>query len=77
VQHRTSLFDHLVGELLELHRHVKAQGLGGLEVDHKLKLAWRLDREISWLGALEDAVDVPRRLAELFREIGAISDQAS
>ena len=27
------LFDHLVGDLLEMHRHVEAQRLGGLEVD--------------------------------------------
>ena len=26
-------FDDLVGELLELHRHVEAQRLGGLEID--------------------------------------------
>ena len=28
------LFDNLVGALLELHRHVEAKRLGGLEVDH-------------------------------------------
>jgi len=28
------LFDHLVGALLELQGHVKAEGLGGLEIDH-------------------------------------------
>ena len=38
--------------------------LGGLEVDDHLKLGWRLDRQIGRLHAFEDAVDVPRRLAE-------------
>jgi hypothetical protein len=31
-------FDHLVGELLEMQRHVEAQRLGGLEIDDQLKL---------------------------------------
>jgi hypothetical protein len=33
-QQTTSLFDHLVGTLLEWQRHVEAERLGGLEVDH-------------------------------------------
>jgi hypothetical protein len=30
---KRSLFDHLVGDLLEMHGHVEAQRLGGLEID--------------------------------------------
>src|SRR4029077_3252790 len=37
-------FDQLVGDLLELHRYVEAQRLGGLEVDDKLILRRRLHR---------------------------------
>jgi hypothetical protein len=33
-QQNPCLFDNLVGALLELHRHVEAKRLGGLEVDH-------------------------------------------
>jgi hypothetical protein len=50
------LFDHLVGDLLEMHRHIEAQRLGGLEVDGKLILRRRLHRHVGWLLALEDAV---------------------
>jgi hypothetical protein len=36
-----------------------------------------LDRQIGRLGAPEDAVDVPRRVAELFCAIFTIGDQAT
>jgi hypothetical protein len=36
------LFDHLVGAREQHGRHVEAQRLGGLEIDHKLVLGGRL-----------------------------------
>src|SRR6266436_1839376 len=38
LQQTTSLFDHLVGELLKMHRHVEAERLGGLRIDRHLEL---------------------------------------
>ena len=58
-------FDDLVGER-DNRRRLKAQPLGGAEVDHQLKLGWCLHREVRGLGALEDAVNVSRRLSRLF-----------
>ena len=46
--------------LLEMHRHVEAQRLGGLEVDDKLILRRRLHRHVGRLLAFEDAIDVTR-----------------
>jgi hypothetical protein len=40
-QQKRSLFDHFVGDLLEMYRHIKAQRLGGLDVDDELILAFR------------------------------------
>ena len=34
----TSLFDHFVGNLLEMHWHFEAQRLGGLHIDNQLEL---------------------------------------
>jgi hypothetical protein len=34
VQQPASLFDHLIGTLLEMRRHVEAKRLGGIQVDH-------------------------------------------
>src|SRR5690242_10724189 len=35
---QTILFDHLIGDLLEMHGHVEPQRFGSLEVDDKLIL---------------------------------------
>jgi hypothetical protein len=37
------LFDHLVGELLDMERHFEAKRLCGVEVDHKLVFGRLLD----------------------------------
>jgi hypothetical protein len=45
-QKRTSRhsFDHLVGALLKMKRHLKSQRLGGLDIDNQLQLSRLLDR---------------------------------
>jgi hypothetical protein len=71
------LFDHLVSDAEQPRREGEAERLCGLEVDDQLVLGWLLNRQIGWLGALEDAVDVPCRLAELFDVVRTIGDQAA
>jgi hypothetical protein len=47
-----SLFDHLVGKREQLIRNLKAERLGGLEVDHQLEFGGLLDGQIGWLLAI-------------------------
>jgi hypothetical protein len=54
------LFDHLIGNLLEVRWHVETQRLGCFEVDHKLKSRRLLDRQISWIGPFKYAIHVKR-----------------
>ena len=56
-QHSCS-FDNSVGALLEKQRHVEAERLRGLEIDRQLELDRGLDREIGWLCAIENAIDI-------------------
>src|SRR5258707_13454206 len=54
------LFDHLVGAPQKHGRHVEADRLGGLQVDDKLELGRKLNRQIVRLRAAQDAVDIVR-----------------
>ena len=53
LQQTAALFDHLIGELLEMQRHVEAQRFGCLQVDHELELGGLIDRQVGRLFALE------------------------
>ena len=50
------LFDHLIGALLHLQRHIEAQSLRGVEVDHQLVLGRRLHWQVTRLLAFESPV---------------------
>src|SRR5262249_19088706 len=52
----TPLFDHLLGDLLELRRHIEAKRLGGFHVDHQFELDGGLHREVGWTLASENSV---------------------
>jgi hypothetical protein len=56
------LFDHLVGEQLHRVGHGETERGGGLQVDHQLELGRLQDRQIGWLGALEDAANIDASL---------------
>jgi hypothetical protein len=62
-QQTVSLFDYIVGELSELHRHIQAERLGGLEVDHQYVLGWCLHRKVGRLLAFENPAGVNARLS--------------
>ena len=51
-------FDHLVGELLEMHRDIEAQFLCGLDIEDQQELRWLLNWQISRIRALENPVDI-------------------
>ena len=75
-QHSCS-FDHLVGELLKLQRHVEAKRLGRLEVDNDLEFRWMLHRQISGLRAPEQFIGVYSPLPELVSRIEPVGDQSA
>jgi hypothetical protein len=75
--HRRPLFDHLVGEQQHRLGNAQAERLRGLDVDRELELGRLLNRQIAGISTLEDAIDVPCRLAELFRQVSSVSYEAA
>jgi hypothetical protein len=74
-QNVQNLLDHLVGCREKRRRHLKADRLGSLQVDHQLVFGRRLHREIGGLLTLEDAIDISRRAAVLVEKIRPVGDQ--
>jgi hypothetical protein len=72
-----SLFDHLVGSREQLRGHGEAERLCGLEIDNEFVLGRRLHWKVRRLLALENAIDVSGRAAELIDPINPVGDQAA
>src|SRR5262245_4530766 len=70
-------FDDLVGAAKHRRRQRKAEHLGRFEIDYQLVLGRRLYRQVGWLLALEDAIDVAGRLPVQIGETGSIGNQAA
>src|SRR5262249_48008638 len=74
---RFTSFVHLVGAGEQHRGHLEAERSRRFEVDDQLVLRWRLHRQIGWLLAFQDAVDVTRRAPILIDEIRPVGDQAA
>src|SRR5262245_63631870 len=68
-------FDHLVGKSKQPVRHVKAERLGGLEVEHELEFGGLHDRQVGRPLALENAAGIDAGLAVGVGDAGSIADQ--
>jgi hypothetical protein len=74
---KCGLFDHVIGARTQGLRHLEAQRLCRLQIDHQLELRRILHWKIGWHGALKNAIDITCRLADQFGEINAIGDQGT
>src|SRR5437016_3697269 len=72
-----SLFNHLVGAPNERVGDVKAERLGGLEVDVQLNFGCLLDRQFGGLVALENPAGVDARQAVCFCNVRSITQQTA
>src|SRR6516225_3484499 len=70
-------FNHLVGAGEQCRRYVEAEGLSSLKVNHKLVLSWGLYRKVGRVLALEDAIDIDRRLPVCLEHLNPVGHQAA
>src|SRR5215813_5476583 len=70
------LLDHLIRPRQQRWRDGQAEGLGGLEVDDELELRGLLDRQVRWLGSLEDPIDVGGYTSVDLSVVGAIAHKS-
>jgi hypothetical protein len=67
------LFDHLVGQLLQMQGHIEPSAFAVL----RLITSGCLNRQLAWFCALEDAIDIRRRTPVLIGNIRTVRDQAA
>src|SRR5262249_27465568 len=73
---RRSSLDNLIRPLQKRLWNGQAEGLGGLEVDHQVKLCGLLDRQVSRAGTLEYLATVGGRAAGRAGNARSIGDEA-
>ena len=55
------LFDHLIGEQLQVRRNFEAERFRSFEIDDRLELGRRLHWKVGRSFTFEDTIDVPSR----------------
>src|SRR5215469_4550640 len=73
----TPSFNHLVRQRKQLVRHVQAERLGGLEVEHELELAGSYDRQFGRLLALQNAPNVDAGQAICIGDARAVAHETT
>jgi len=74
-RNKRDLFDHLVGELLQVRRNFEAERFRSFEIDDQLELGWRLHRKVGRSFTFEDTIDVPSRASNYVDSNRSIGDQ--
>src|SRR5262245_60277641 len=71
------LFDHFVCTRKQRRRHGKTECFGGLNIDHQFEPGRRLHRQVGWLLALEDAIDIASGASVVIEPVGPVRDEAA
>src|SRR6476620_1881372 len=75
-QQKRLLFDHIVGASEHRGWHRNAKRFSRLEIDYQLVLSRRLHRQVGWLLALEDGIDIFGRAPERIQQINPMGHSA-
>src|SRR5258706_10643466 len=70
-------FDYFVGERHQIRRQLNSGGICGFQIDHERIASRLLERQITWVRALEDTGDKVAGALERLVQIRAIRHQAA
>src|SRR5262245_4303630 len=71
------LLDHLVSAYQERFGNFESKSLGGLEVDHQLELCGRLNGQLPWFLAPQDAISIGCRALITVIGVASIRQQSA
>src|SRR5215813_10844395 len=74
---RAFSLDHLVGELLEVQGHFETERSGSFEVNSEYEFCREFDRQVAWLRALQDLVDIGSSAAIILARIDPVACKPS
>jgi len=74
---RWSLLDYLVGGGQQRFGDGEAEGFGGLEIEHQFVFERLLHRQVRWLLAPEDTIDIGCGPTNLVTHIGTVGNKAA
>src|ERR1700730_3772766 len=74
---KSPLFDHLIGTLLELHRHVQSERFRGLQVDHELEPDRSLDGKIARFSAAQHTIHICCCKSKLIPLLVSVAQEAA
>jgi hypothetical protein len=68
----TALFDHQIGQLLNVQGQVQAESFRSLKIYNQFEFRRRLNREIAGFFAFQNAIDISRRKSKLITLVSAV-----
>ena len=71
------LFDHIICNREQRVWHGETERLGGLEIDDALELGRLLHRQVGWIGAAQDTVDIRSRAIIEISGINSVRQQTA
>ena len=77
MQQIAALFDHLVGEDVEIRRDYDAEGFGALAINYEVEFRRLFDWQVAGLGTLNDLVDERRSSTIEFLQAVAVAHERS
>src|SRR5262245_35396335 len=76
-QQRYALFNHLICASEQHGWHLEPQCFGGPQIDQQVQLRGKLNRQVCWLDAAQDPIDVVGSPVKAPNQVDAVADETA